>query len=135
MVKRLKPRAAIPDLAAALTEKDIMNESATQSVSVTDNDFADQVLQSDRPVLVDFWAEWCGPCRVLGPVIESLSQDYEGRVKVAKVDVDSNQQVAMQYGIRSIPTVMLFDKGQIVDTIIGVRPKSDYEKSLKRVIA
>jgi thioredoxin 1 len=135
MVKRLKPRAAIPDLVAALTEKDIMNESATQPVSVTDNDFADQVLQSDRPVLVDFWAEWCGPCRVLGPVIESLSQDYEGRVKVAKVDVDSNQQVAMQYGIRSIPTVMLFDKGQIVDTIIGVRPKSDYEKSLKRVIA
>jgi len=135
MVKRLKPRAALPDLVAALTEKDIMNESATQPVSVTDNDFADQVLQSDRPVLVDFWAEWCGPCRVLGPVIESLSQDYEGRVKVAKVDVDSSQQVAMQYGIRSIPTVMLFDKGQIVDTIIGVRPKSDYEKSLKRVIA
>jgi thioredoxin 1 len=135
MVKRLKPRAAIPNLMAASTEKDIMNESATQPVSVTDKDFADQVLQSDRPVLVDFWAEWCGPCRVLGPVIESLSQDYEGRVKVAKVDVDSNQQVAMQYGIRSIPTVMLFDKGQIVDTIIGVRPKSDYEKSLKRVIA
>jgi thioredoxin 1 len=135
MVKRLKPRAAIPLLMAAQTEKDIMNESATQPVSVTDKDFADQVLQSDRPVLVDFWAEWCGPCRVLGPVIESLSQDYEGRVKVAKVDVDSNQQVAMQYGIRSIPTVMLFDKGQIVDTIIGVRPKSDYEKSLQRVIA
>ena len=135
MVKRLKPRAALPDLVAALTEKDIMNESATQPVSVTDNDFADQVLQSDRPVLVDFWAEWCGPCRVLGPVIESLSQDYEGRVKVAKVDVDSNQQVAMQYGIRSIPTVMLFDKGQIVDTIIGVRPKSDYESSLSKVVA
>ena len=135
MVKRLKPRAAIPDLIAALTEKDIMNESATQSVSVTDKDFAAEVLHSDRPVLVDFWAEWCGPCRVLGPVIESLSQEYEGRVKVAKVDVDSSQQVAMQYGIRSIPTVMLFDKGQIVDTIIGVRPKSDYEKSLKRVIA
>jgi thioredoxin 1 len=135
MVKRLKPRVAIPDLGAALMEKDIMNESATQPVSVTDKDFADEVLQSDRPVLVDFWAEWCGPCRVLGPVIESLSQEYEGRVKVAKVDVDSSQQVAMQYGIRSIPTVMLFDKGQIVDTIIGVRPKSDYEKSLERVIA
>ena len=135
MVKRLKPRAVIPDLRAALMEKDIMNESAAQPVSVTDKDFADEVLQSDRPVLVDFWAEWCGPCRVLGPVIESLSQEYEGRVKVAKVDVDSSQQVAMQYGIRSIPTVMLFDKGQIVDTIIGVRPKSDYEKSLQRVIA
>ena len=112
-----------------------MNEAATHPVAVTDNDFAEQVLQSDTPVLVDFWAEWCGPCRVLGPVIESLSQDYDGRVKVAKVDVDSNQQVAMQYGIRSIPTVMLFDKGQIVDTIVGVRPKSDYESSLKKVIA
>ena len=120
---------------AASMEKDIMNESATQPVAVSDSDFADQVLQSDTPVLVDFWAEWCGPCRVLGPVIETLSQEYDGKVKVAKVDVDANQQVAMQFGIRSIPTVMLFDKGQIVDTIIGVRPKSDYENSLKKVVA
>ena len=112
-----------------------MNESATHPVAVTDKDFAGEVLQSDTPVLVDFWAEWCGPCRVLGPVIESLSQEYDGKVKIAKVDVDSNQQVAMQYGIRSIPTVMLFDKGQIVDTIVGVRPKSDYENSLKKVVA
>jgi len=112
-----------------------MNESAAHPVAVTDKDFADEVLQSDTPVLVDFWAEWCGPCRVLGPVIESLSQEYDGKVKIAKVDVDSSQQVAMQYGIRSIPTVMLFDKGQIVDTIVGVRPKSDYENSLKKVVA
>jgi thioredoxin 1 len=112
-----------------------MNESAAHPVAVTDKDFADEVLQSDTPVLVDFWAEWCGPCRVLGPVIESLSQEYDGKVKIAKVDVDSSQQVAMQYGIRSIPTVMLFDKGQIVDTIVGVRPKSDYESSLKKVLA
>lgn len=112
-----------------------MNESATHAVAVTDKDFANEVLQSDTPVLVDFWAEWCGPCRVLGPVIESLSQEYDGKVKVAKVDVDSSQQVAMQYGIRSIPTVMLFDKGQIVDTIVGVRPKSDYESSLKKILA
>ena len=112
-----------------------MNESATHAVAVTDKDFANEVLQSDTPVLVDFWAEWCGPCRVLGPVIESLSQEYDGKVKIAKVDVDSNQQVAMQYGIRSIPTVMLFDKGQIVDTIVGVRPKSDYESSLKKILA
>ena len=120
---------------AASMEKDIMNESATQPVAVSDSDFADQVLQSDTPVLVDFWAEWCGPCRVLGPVIETLSQEYDGKVKVAKADVDANQQIAMQFGIRSISTVMLFDKGQIVDTIIGVRPKSDYENSLKKVVA
>ena len=131
----MKPPAAIPDLWIASMEKDIMNESATHAVAVTDKDFANEVLQSDTPVLVDFWAEWCGPCRVLGPVIESLSQEYDGKVKIAKVDVDSNQQVAMQYGIRSIPTVMLFDKGQIVDTIVGVRPKSDYESSLKKILA
>jgi len=112
-----------------------MNESAAHPVAVTDGDFADQVLKSDTPVLVDFWAEWCGPCRILGPVMENLSQQYQGQVKVAKVDVDSNQQIAMQYGIRSIPTVMLFDKGQIVDTIVGVRPKSDYESSLSKVVA
>lgn len=111
-----------------------MNQAATKPVEVTDQDFANEVLQSDTPVLVDFWAEWCGPCRVLGPVIESLSEDYDGRVKIAKVDVDTNQQVAMQFGIRSIPTVILFDKGQIVDTFIGVRPKSDYDASLQKVV-
>ena len=86
-------------------------------------------------MLVDFWAEWCGPCRVLGPVIESLSDEYDGQVKVAKVDVDANQQVAMQFGIRSIPTVVLFDKGQVVDTFVGVRPKTDYDASLQKLIA
>jgi len=112
-----------------------MNQTAAHPMPVTDRDFASQVLQSETPVLVDFWAEWCGPCRVLGPVIESLSREYDGKIKVAKVDVDANQQVAMQYGIRSIPTVMLFDKGQIVDTIIGVRPKADYDATLRRVLA
>ena len=112
-----------------------MNQLATQPIAVTDNDFAEQVLQSDKPVLVDFWAEWCAPCRALGPIIESLSAEYEGRVTIAKLDVDANQQVAMQYGIRSIPTVMLFDKGQIVDTFIGVRAKGDYENGLRKVLA
>ena len=111
-----------------------MNDTATQPVAVTDNDFGEQVIHSGTPVLVDFWAEWCGPCRALGPVIETLSEEYAGQVKIAKVDVDANPQVAMQYGIRSIPTVMLFDKGQIVDTFIGVRPKSDYAASLDKVV-
>ena len=111
-----------------------MNQTATRPIAVTDRDFADQVLGADKPVLVDFWAEWCAPCRALGPIIESLSADYDGKVTVAKLDVDANQQVAMQYGIRSIPTVMLFDNGQVVDTFIGVRPKADYETSLQKVL-
>ena len=111
-----------------------MNQTATHLIPVTDASFAEEVLKSDQPVLVDFWAEWCAPCRALGPIVESLSADYEGRAKIAKVDIDANQQIAMQFGIRSIPTVMLFDKGQIVDTFVGVRPKSDYAAALKKVL-
>lgn len=112
-----------------------MSNSTTAPRAVTDANFADEVINADKPVLVDFWAEWCGPCRALGPVIESLSEEYAGRATVAKVDVDANQSIAMQLGIRSIPTVMLFDKGQVVDTFIGVRPESDYKTSLDKLVA
>ena len=111
-----------------------MNQTATHLIPVTDASFAEEVLKSDQPVLVDFWAEWCAPCRALGPIVESLSADYEGQAKIAKVDIDANQQIAMQFGIRSIPTVMLFNKGQIVDTFVGVRPKSDYDTALKKLL-
>ena len=111
-----------------------MNQTVTQPIAVTQSEFDDVVLNSDEPVLVDFWAEWCGPCRALAPVLESLSADYSGRAKIAKLDVDANQQIAMQYGIRSIPTVMLFHKGEVVDALIGVRPKADYEQSLDKVV-
>lgn len=110
-----------------------MNQTVAQPVAVTDTDFSELVLQSEQPVLVDFWAEWCGPCRALGPVIESLASDYEGKAKVAKVDVDANQQIAAQFGIRSIPTVILFDKGQVVDTFVGVRPKNEYVGAIDKL--
>ncbi len=110
-----------------------MNDTSKHPIAVTDQDFAEKVIESDVPVLVDFWAEWCGPCKMLTPVIEELSDKYDGKARIAKVDVDTNQQIAMQFGIRSIPTVMVFDKGQIVDTLIGVRPKADYEASLDKL--
>ena len=112
-----------------------MNQTAAHPLAVTDSDFASQVLNSGQPVLVDFWAEWCAPCRALGPIIESLSENYDGRARVAKVDVDANEQVAQQFGIRSIPTVILFDKGQIVETFVGVRPKTEYEAGLDKLVA
>ncbi len=110
-----------------------MTQTTTPLIAVTDSDFAEQVLKSEQPVLVDFWAEWCAPCRALGPVIESLADEFDGRARIAKVDVDSNQEVARQFGIRSIPTVILFDKGQIVETFVGVRAKGDYAASLDKV--
>lgn len=112
-----------------------MNQSTSSLAQITEQDFQEKVLNASGPVLVDFWAEWCGPCRALGPVIESLADDYRDKALIAKVDVDSNQQIAMKYGIRSIPTVMLFNAGEIVDTFIGVRPRGDYAASIDRQLA
>ncbi len=92
-------------------------------VEVTDSNFQTEVLKSDKPVLLDFWAEWCGPCKMIAPVVEELAKEYDGKLKVGKVDVDANQQTSMQYGIRSIPTLLIFKGGKVVDQLVGAVPK------------
>ncbi len=100
------------------------------SVAVVSDNFATEVLEASEPVLADFWATWCAPCRALGPVIENLSKTYAGKVKVVKVDVDQAPDLAVQYGVRSIPTVMLFKGGQPVGRWVGVQPSATYSKAL-----
>ncbi len=102
---------------------------------VTDNAFQKEVLDSDIPVLVDFWATWCGPCQVMGPVLDAIADEYAGRVKVLKLNVDENQETPPKYGIRGIPTLILFNKGQIVDKIVGAQPKGNVDSLLKKVVA
>ena len=93
-----------------------------KAIEITDSNF-EEIINSDKPVLVDFWAEWCGPCRMVGPVVEELAGEYEGRVIIGKVDVDSNPQTSAKFGIRSIPTLLVFKNGQIVDKQVGAVPK------------
>ena len=94
----------------------------SKPIEITDSNF-EEVLNSDKPVLVDFWAEWCGPCKMIGPVVEELANDYDGKAVIAKVDVDSNPTVTAKYGIRSIPTLLIFKEGEIVDKQIGAVAK------------
>ncbi len=95
----------------------------SQIQSFNDDNFNKEVLSSDIPVLIDFWAEWCAPCKLISPIIEDISNEYEGKLKVGKLDVDNNPQVSMKYGIRSIPTLLIFKDGKPFDTIIGAVPK------------
>jgi thioredoxin 1 len=103
-------------------------------VTLQDATFADEVLKSDVPVLVDFWAVWCGPCKAIAPAVEELAKQYKGKVKIAKMDVDEHQQVPQQFGIRSIPTLLLFKGGRVVDTIVGAVPKAKLEDAIKKAI-
>lgn len=103
-------------------------------VEVTDATFEKEVLQSEIPVVVDFWAVWCGPCKAVAPIMEEIATNYEGKIKVAKVDVDHNPQVAVKYGIRSIPTTMFFKNGQIANHIIGAYPRAHFIDKVESVI-
>ena len=102
----------------------------TAPMAVTDNDFEREVLESSTPVLVDFWAEWCAPCKMVAPVIDDLAEEYEGKIKFTKVDVDLNPETAMKYGIRSIPTLLVFKGGSPVDQVVGAKPKAVIKKHL-----
>ena len=104
-------------------------------VHVTDQEFEEQVLKSDTPVLVDFWADWCAPCKMIAPIVEELAIEYDGQVRFAKVDVDANPQWASKYGIRSIPTLLIFRDGQPVETLVGAQPKQVLKSRLDKVLA
>jgi thioredoxin 1 len=104
-------------------------------VNFTDANFDEEVIKSNLPVLIDFWAAWCGPCRMIAPIVEELATEYNGKVKIGKLDVDDNQQTAIKYGVRSIPTVLLLQNGEIKDTIIGAVPKSVFVEKINSVLS
>jgi thioredoxin 1 len=108
--------------------------SSANIVDLTPDNFAKEVLQSSQPILVDFWAEWCGPCKMLTPILDELAEEYAGRVKIGKVNIDDHQMLAAQYGIRSIPTLLLFNQGQVSEQLVGLRGKRELKTSFERVV-
>jgi len=103
-------------------------------ITITDNNFESEVIKSDKPVLIDFWAAWCGPCKMIAPIVEEIASDYQDKVKVGKLDVDENQETSIKYGVRSIPTLLIFKDGKLKETIIGAVPKSQIIQKLNSSI-
>lgn len=104
------------------------------ALEITDANFEEKVLKSDKPVMVDFWAAWCGPCRMVGPIIDDISKEYEGKAVIGKLDVDANQEFAAKYGVRNIPTVLVFQNGEVVKRQVGVAPKNTYAEALDQLL-
>jgi thioredoxin 2 len=111
-----------------------VGQGLNRPVNITDNTFDSEVLSFPGPVLVDCWAPWCGPCRMVGPVLEELASEYAGRVKIAKLNVDENPQIASRYSIRSIPTMLLFKKGEMINSMVGALPKDEIERRLQPLL-
>jgi thioredoxin 1 len=107
---------------------------AGNTVEITDANFDDTVLKSDKPVLVDFWAVWCGPCRIIGPIVEDIASEYDGRAVIGKLDVDSNRDTAVRYGIQAIPTLLLVKNGEIADRIVGATDKNSIKAKLDALL-
>jgi len=107
--------------------------SAANIVILTDANFEQEVLKSPTPVLVDFWAEWCGPCKMIAPILDELASEYDGKVKVGKVNIDEYQSIATQYGIRAIPTLLIFKDGEVAEQVVGLRSKRDLKANLDQV--
>jgi thioredoxin 1 len=103
-------------------------------ITITDENFETEVINSSEPVLIDFWATWCGPCRMIAPIVEELAGEYTGKIKIGKLDVDNNQETSIKYGVRSIPTLLIFKGGKVHDTIIGAIPKSNIVQKLNAVL-
>ncbi len=106
----------------------------SKPVVITDSEFEQEVVKSDKPVIVDFWAAWCGPCKMIAPILEEVATEYDGKLKVAKIDVDNNTKIASQYGIMSIPTLLFFKDGKLVDQVIGAIPKAQLINRLAKVL-
>jgi thioredoxin 1 len=105
-----------------------------KEVTLTDKNFNEEVINSQTPVLVDFWAVWCGPCKMIGPIIAEIAQEFEGKIKVGKVNVDENQATAAQYGIRGIPTLLFFKGGALVNQVVGVQPKTKLVEMINKIL-